>query len=61
MTNSNDASNGKSDYKPAKTWEYLGEEIWFEENEEIPGQERIVDDETLYEELALDDDPQQDN
>ena len=60
-TNSNGASNGNGSgsYQPSKTWIPLGEDHWFEEDEEMPGQEKIVNTEALEEELGIDEQPEE--
>ena len=60
-TNSNDAGNGNGSgsYQPSKTWILLGENTWFEDDEEKPGQERLIDTEALQDELGIDQEPEE--
>ena len=51
--------NGSGKYQPSKTWNLLGEDTWFEDDETEPGRERIVDTETVEKELGIDTDPDQ--
>lgn len=51
--------NGSGEYQPSKTWDLLGEDTWFEDDETEPGRERIVDTETVEKELGIDTDPDQ--
>ena len=48
--------NGSSEFKPEKIWNFLGKNSWWEEQPEIPGQDKIIEKETLEEELFGDDD-----
>ena len=54
--NPNGASNGNGSgsYQPSKTWVSLGEDTWFEGDEQTPGQEKIIDTKALEEELGID-------
>lgn len=51
--------NGSGKYQPSKTWDLLGEDAWFEDDETEPGRERIVDTETVEKELGIDTDPEE--
>lgn len=51
--------NGSGRYQPKKVWNFIDRDFWWEEEPEIPGQDKIVDDETLKNELFGDEDPDQ--
>ena len=54
--------NGHGKYRPEKTWKRLDEndpDSWWEEQPEIPGQDRIINMENLKKELFPDDEEDQ--
>lgn len=50
--------NGSGEYKPSETFEHIFEDTWFKIDEEIPGQEKLVDSDDLRSDLGDDDDPE---
>lgn len=61
-TNEKQNGNGHGKYQPEKVWDRLNEkdpDSWLENQPEVPGQERIINLETLKEEL-LDEEDQED-
>ncbi len=51
--------NGHGKYQPEKVWNQLNQDdpdSWWEEQPEVPGQDRIINMETLKEELFPEDD-----
>lgn len=47
----NQNGNGKGKYQPSKTWEQMGQDLWLEEEPDVPGQEKLIGTEELQNEL----------
>lgn len=59
MSNTSEKTNGHGKYQPDKVWNQISKndpDSWWEEQPDVPGQDRIINIEALKKELFPDDD-----